>query len=40
MPGRTVELPESGFAIEIDGRIKMAFATKEGAEHGAIELKR
>jgi hypothetical protein len=40
MPGRTVELPKAGFAIEIDGRLKTEFSTKEGAEHGAIELKR
>jgi len=29
MPGRTIELPKSGFTLEIDG-----------AEHGAVELKR
>jgi hypothetical protein len=40
MLGRTVELPKTGFAIEIDGRLKTEFSTKEGAEHGAIELKR
>jgi hypothetical protein len=40
MPGQTVELPKSGFALEIDGRLKTEFSTKEGAEHGAIELKR
>jgi hypothetical protein len=40
MPGRTIELPRSGFAIEIDGRLTTEFSTKEGAEHGAIELKR
>jgi hypothetical protein len=28
------------FALEIGGRVKTAFATKEGAEHGIIELKR
>jgi hypothetical protein len=39
MPGRTAELPKSGFAIEIDGRLKAGFNSKEGAEHGAIELK-
>ena len=39
MPGRTIEPPKSGFALEIDGRLKTEF-TKEGAEHGAIELKR
>ncbi len=40
MPGRTIELPKSGFALEIDGRLKTEFSTKEGAEHGASELKR
>jgi hypothetical protein len=40
MPVRTTELPKSGFALEIDGRLKTEFSTKEGAEHGAIELKR
>jgi hypothetical protein len=40
MPGRTIELPKSDFALEIDGRLKTEFSTKEGAEHGAVELKR
>jgi hypothetical protein len=40
MSGQTVELPKSSFALEIDGRLKTEFSTKEGAEHGAIELKR
>ena len=40
MPGQTIELPKSGFALEIDGRLKTEFSTKEGAEQGAIELKR
>jgi hypothetical protein len=40
MTGRTIELPQSGFVLEIDGRLKTEFSTKEGAEHGAIELKR
>ena len=39
MPGRTTELPKSGFALEIDGRLKTEFSTKEGAERGATELK-
>ncbi len=34
------ELPKTGFAIEVDGRIKTEFDTKEGADRGAIELKR
>jgi len=40
MPGRTIELPKSGFTLEIDGRLKTEFSTKEGAEQGAVELKR
>jgi hypothetical protein len=40
MPGRTSELPKSGFALEIDGRLKTEFSTKEGAQQGAVELKR
>ena len=32
-------LPKTGFALEIDGRIKTEFSTKEGAVRGAIELK-
>jgi hypothetical protein len=40
MPGQTTELPKSGFALEVDGRLKAEFTTREGAEHGAIELKR
>lgn len=37
---RTIELPKTGFAIEIDGLLKTEFNTKEGAELGATELKR
>jgi hypothetical protein len=37
---RSNELPTAGFALEIDGRIKTEFDTREGAESGAIELKR
>jgi len=33
-------MPKSGFALEIDGRLKVEFSTKEGAEHGTVELKR
>ena len=32
-------LPKTGYALEIDGRIKTEFNTKEGAERGAKELK-
>ena len=37
---RTIALPKTGFAIEIDGLLKTEFSTKEGAELGATELKR
>ena len=36
----SIELPNSGFAIEIAGRLKTEFSAREGAEHGAVELKR
>jgi hypothetical protein len=35
-----VELPKTGYAIEIDGILKSQFATKKGAEDGAVELMR
>jgi hypothetical protein len=34
------ELPVSGYALEIDGRLKAEFATQEGAKTGAKELKK
>jgi hypothetical protein len=40
MPGRNIELPKTGYAIEIDGILRSQFATKKGAEDGAAELKR
>jgi hypothetical protein len=40
MAPRLNDLPKTGFAVEIDGRIKAEFNTREGAENGAIELKR
>jgi hypothetical protein len=40
MSQATPELPTSGFAIEVDGRLKTRFATREGARSGADELKR
>ena len=40
MPGRNIELPKTGYAIEIDGILKSQFATKKGAEDGAVELQR
>lgn len=35
-----MELPKPGYAIEIDGILKSQFATKKGAEEGAVELRR
>jgi hypothetical protein len=40
MAPRSNQLPSSGFALEIDGRIKAEFDTREGAESGATALKR
>jgi hypothetical protein len=34
------ELPASGYALEVDGRLKAEFATKDGARAGAEELKK
>jgi hypothetical protein len=34
------DLPSSGYAIIVDGRVKTEFATKEGVENGARDLKR
>jgi hypothetical protein len=34
------DLPTSGYALEVDGRLKAEFATVEGARSGAEELKR
>ena len=36
----SISFQKAGFALEIDGRIKTEFDTREGAETGAIELKR
>jgi hypothetical protein len=33
-------LPTNGFALVVDGRIKTEFSTREGAEQGALDLKR
>jgi hypothetical protein len=33
------ELPNTGYALEVDGRLKTEFETKEGAWTGAKELK-
>jgi hypothetical protein len=34
------ELPTTGYALEVDGRLKTEFETKEGAMTGAEELKK
>ena len=34
------ELPASGYALEVDGRLKTEFATKDGARAGGEELKK
>ena len=34
------ELPTAGYALEVDGRLKTEFETREGARTGAEELKR
>jgi hypothetical protein len=34
------ELPTTGYALEVDGRQKSEFETKEGAQKGAEELKK
>lgn len=34
------ELPASGYALEVDGRLKAEFATRDGAKSGAEELKK
>jgi hypothetical protein len=34
------ELPTSGYALEVDGRLKTEFTTRDGAKAGAEELKR
>ena len=40
MAAHTIELPKTGFSLEIAGRLKAEFSTKAGAEQGAVELKR
>ncbi len=34
------ELPALGYALEVDGRLKAEFATRDGAKAGAEELKK
>lgn len=36
----TRELPTTGYALEVDGRLKTEFETKEGAWTGAEALKK
>ena len=36
----TKDLPQSGYAVVVDGQIKTEFKTKEGAQNGARDLKR
>ena len=40
MVGMTRELPDQGYALEVDGRMKAEFATRDGAKAGGEELKR
>jgi hypothetical protein len=34
------DLPASGYALEVDGRLKAEFATRDGAKMGAEQLKK
>jgi hypothetical protein len=36
----TRKLPTTGYALEVDGRLRTEFETKEGAWTGAEELKK
>lgn len=40
MPSSRRDLPTSGYAILVDGRVKTEFASREGVEVGARDLKR
>ncbi|MEY9148716.1 hypothetical protein ABIF00_006700 [Bradyrhizobium elkanii] len=40
MVAATQELPTSGYALEVDGRLKAEFTTRDGAKAGAQELKK
>ncbi len=40
MVAATRELPASGYALEVDGRPKAEFATRDGARAGGAELKK
>ena len=40
MVASTLKRPATGYAIEVDGRPKAEFATREGARAGGEELKK
>jgi hypothetical protein len=40
MIAAALNLPASGYALEVDGRVKAEFATRDGAKTGADELKK
>jgi hypothetical protein len=40
MVAATREPPASGYALEVDGRLKAEFSTKDGVWAGAEELKK
>ena len=40
MVAATRKLPASGYALEVDGRIRTEFATRDGARAGGEELNR
>ena len=40
MIAATRELPASGYALEVDGRFKAEFTTRDGARAGGEELKK
>lgn len=40
MIAATRELPASAYALEVDGRLKAEFATRDGAKAGGGELKK
>ena len=40
MVASALKLPATGYAIEVDGRVKAEFATRDGAKAGGKELKK
>jgi hypothetical protein len=40
MVAAACELPASAYALEVDGRLKAEFTTRDGARAGAEELKK